>query len=88
MCTFDDSFPVLAATVTKPNIRRKTNPDNPNVFYRKAFLANKGCGTPFSSTRFPKPRNLFLETAKLPPKIYGSTQTVVSNSSISLVQRK
>ena len=57
---FDDSFPVLAATVTKPNIRRKTNPDNPNVFYRKAFLANKGCGTPFSSTRFPKPRNLFL----------------------------
>ena len=40
MCTFWSSFPVLTI-VTKPNIRRKTNP---NGLYRKAFLANKGCG--------------------------------------------
>ena len=33
MRTFWSSFPVLTATMTKPNIRRKTNPRD-----RKAFL--------------------------------------------------
>ena len=35
MCTFWSGFRVLTATMTKPNIRRKTNP---NVLYPKAFL--------------------------------------------------
>ena len=42
MCTFWSSFPVLTATVTRPNIRRKTNP---NVLYRKAALLFLNLGT-------------------------------------------
>ena len=49
MCTFWSSFPVLTSTITKPNIRRKTNP---NVLYPKAFLqisyapVNSSCAHP------------------------------------------
>ena len=80
MCTFWSSFPVLAATVTKPNIRRKTNP---NVFYRKAFLSKKGCGyrsTVLSSVPFSTPflGNLGTCSWKLSPQ-YDMVQHKLSS---------
>ena len=53
------------------------------------FLVEVHLSSNVFSTPFPQPRNLFLETAKLPPKIWSATaKTVVSNISTSLVQRK
>ena len=78
MCTFSSSFPVLTATVTKPNIWSKTNP---NVLLSEGiscqeklrlrpdqpFLVKVHLSSVPSNTPFPQTQNLFLETAKLPP---------------------